>query len=179
MTARCPGADEEDHSSDETGRRSERARRDRRASAPARDSPVSCALPGIRSGRPETSIKLESLNAISADSPAHIARALKDRARDARLRQAMRTGKPRETCPDDQHSRSGRYHHMIVVGKMMKRNHVRQIGTARVFSLLLAAGRRAQAVHLNRVVKRGHAGRNRWTMRREEISKLFDFSPIF
>jgi len=44
---------------------------------------------------------------------------------------------------------------MIVVGKMMKWNPVRQIDSARVFSLLLAAGRRAQAVHLNRVVERG------------------------
>ena len=123
-------------------------------------------------------IKLESLNAISADSPAHIVRTLKNRASDATLRQATRTGKPRETSTDDQHSRSGRHHHMIVVGKMMKWNHVRQIGTARVFSLLLAAGRRAQAVHLNRVVERGHAGRNRWTVRREEIPKLFDFSTL-
>jgi len=87
----------------------------------------------------EPAIKLESLNAIRPDSPAHIIRALKDRARDARLRQATRTGKPRETSAYDQHSRSGRHHHMIVVGKMMKWNHVRRIGTARVFSLFLAA----------------------------------------
>lgn len=44
-------------------------------------------------------IKLESLNAISPNSPAHIVRTLKDRACDARLRQATRTGKPRETAP--------------------------------------------------------------------------------
>ena len=47
----------------------------------------------------EPAIKLESLNAISANSPAHIVRTLKNRARDARLRQATRTGKPRETAP--------------------------------------------------------------------------------
>ena len=48
----------------------------------------------------EPTIKLESLNAISPNSPSHIVRTLKDRACDARLRQATRTGKPHETSPD-------------------------------------------------------------------------------
>ncbi len=46
----------------------------------------------------EPAIKLESLHAISPNSPAYIVRALKERARDARLRQATRTGK----APPDQ-----------------------------------------------------------------------------
>lgn len=103
----------------------------------------------------EPAIKLESLNAIRSDSPAHIVRALKDRARDARLRQATRTGKPRETSTDNQHSRGGGHHRMTVIGRMRKWNHAILTGTARVFSLSLAAGRRAQAVHLNRVAERG------------------------
>ncbi len=46
----------------------------------------------------EPTIKLDSLNTISPNSPSHIVRTLKNRARDARLRQATRTGKPRETA---------------------------------------------------------------------------------
>ena len=126
----------------------------------------------------EPAIKLESLNAIRPDSPAHIVRALKDRACHTRLRQATRTGKPGETCANNQHSRGGRLHHVIVVGRIKKRKHARRTSTARCFSLL-ASGRRAQAVNLHRVVRRGVPGRKQWTMRQEEIPKLFDFSPSF
>jgi hypothetical protein len=101
----------------------------------------------------EPAIKLESLHAISPDSPAHIVRALKDRARDARLRQATRTGKPSRTSADDQHSRGGRHHHVIAVGRMRKWNHAILASTARFFSLL-AAGRIAQAVNLGIVMER-------------------------
>ena len=71
----------------------------------------------------EPAIKLESHHAISPDSPAHIVRALKDRARDARLRQATGTGKPRQTSADDQHLKGSRHLHVIVVRRMRKWNH--------------------------------------------------------
>ena len=140
---------------------------------------VQCRARFLVSGQEnlEPAIKLESLNAISPNSPSHIVRTLKDRARDAGLRQATRTGKPRKTSTDNQHSRSGGHHHMIVVGKMRKWNPAILADTARVVSLL-AAERRPQAGNLNKAVKPVHSGRNQWTVRREEIPKLFDFSTL-
>jgi hypothetical protein len=121
----------------------------------------------------EPAIKLESLHTISPDSPAHIVRALKDRARDTRLRQTTRTGKPCQTSADDQHSMGGSHHHVIVVGRMRKWNHAILASTARCFSLLTAE-RRAQAVNLDTVVEQVcHAGRKRWTMRREKTPDPF------
>jgi hypothetical protein len=67
---------------------------------------------------------------------------------------------------------------MIVVGKMRKWNPAILAGTARVVSLL-AAERRPQASNLGKAVEPVyHSGRKQWTVRREEIPKLFDFSML-
>ncbi len=67
---------------------------------------------------------------------------------------------------------------MIVVGRMRKWNHAILTGTARVVNLL-RAWRTAQASNLGTAVKPVYrSGRKRWTVRREEIPKLFDFSPL-